>query len=463
MMKKRILPALRRAESRSGIVAADWRLVSEQSYRQERYYVKRGVEIAREVEEQRYALTLYVDHLEGEKKFRGEASISLQPSHSDAEIEAKIGQGLFAASLSKNPWFELPGPAEPKVYIPASGFASMDESARMDACAQAFYSPEGRELVAGGGGEAEAGAAGHAAAGQPRINCLELFVTKTRKSFENSRGAAFDIEGWKGYSEFIVDTDSSQGKVELFDDLSFSDPDAERLAAATDSRLAQVRDRALATPTPALNGLPLILGGREAEEIFGWFFDNASTSAIFMKASPFTLGANIQDDGSRAKIADPLDIFAEALIPGLPASSPFDPDGFPLEQVPVVEKGVLTRLVGGLRYADWLGEPRRGAYSLFSVSPGSMSMAEMRAQPHLEAAVFSDFRLESATGDFGGEIRLAYWFDGKIRRPVTGGSISGSVAELRSTMLRSKERGLAARSLCPKAVLLKGVSITGAL
>jgi hypothetical protein len=452
-MKERIVPALHRAENRSGIVAADWRLVSEQSFAQERYYVKRDVEIAREVEEQRYALTLYVDHVEGEKKFRGEASISLQPSHSDAEIEARIGQGLFAASLSKNPWFELPGPAKPKVSIPVSDFASMEESARMDACAQAFYSPEGRELVAGG----------PSAAGQPRINCLELFVTKTRKSFENSRGAAFDIEGWKGYSEFIVDTDSSQGKVELFDDLSFSDPDAERLAAATGSRLAQVRDRALAIPTPALNGLPLILGGREAEEIFGWFFDNASTSAIFMKASPFSVGANIQEDGSRTKIADPLDIFAEALIPGLPASSSFDPDGFPLEQVPVVEKGILTRLVGGLRYADWLGEPRRGAYSLFSVSPGIMSLAEMRAQPHLEAAVFSDFRLESATGDFGGEIRLAYWFDGKTRRPVTGGSISGSVAELRSTMLRSKERGLAARSLCPKAVLLKGVSITGAL
>ncbi len=260
-----------------------------------------------------------------------------------------------------------------------------------------------------------------------------------------------------------MDTDSSQGKVELFDELSFSDPDAERLAAATGSRLAQVRDRALAVPTPALNGLPLILGGREAEEIFGWFFDNASTSAIFMKASPFTLSANIQDDGSGTKIADPLDIFAEALIPGLPASSPFDPEGFPLEQVPVVEKGILKTIVGGVRYADWLSQPRRGAYSLFSVSPGIMSLAEMRAQPHLEAAVFSDFRLESATGDFGGEIRLAYWFDGKTRRPVTGGSISGSMAELRSTMLRSKERGLAARSLCPKAVLLKGVSITGAL
>jgi PmbA protein len=129
----------------------------------------------------------------------------------------------------------------------------------------------------------------------------------------------------------------------------------------------------------------------------------------------------------------------------------------------VVERGILKRLTGGIRYADWLGEPRRGSFPLFSVSEGSIGLERLRAESHLEVAKFSDFRLEPTTGDFGGEIRLAYWFDGEKRVPLTGGSISGSVAELRAAMVRSRERSLGTRSLCPAAIKLRGVSITGAL
>ena len=68
--------------------------------------------------------------------------------------------------------------------------------------------------------------------------------------------------------------------------------------------------------------------------------------------------------------------------------------------------------------------------------------------------MFSDFRLDPVTGDFGAEMRLAYWFDGERRRPVTGGSISGSVTELRSTMKRSFER----RSRHPLALPQSGCS-----
>ncbi len=447
MMKDRIERALARAEKSGGIRAADWRLVSRQVTRQERYYVKNDQELAREVEEVRHSLTVYVDGTNGDKKTRGEASISLQPSLSDQEIDSKIAQALFAASLSKNPWFDLPGPAEAKTQLPSSGFETMDETARAEACRQALFAPEKRRTE------------------PPRslINALELFVSKTRKQFINSKGARFETEEWKGYSEFYVEAEGESGGVELFDDIAFSQPDATRLEEATGARLAQVRDRAKASPTPALKDLPVILRGKEAEDFFAWFFDNASTEAIFTKASSFSLGMNLQRTDPAAEIADPLDIWAEPIIPGLPNSSPFDPDGFPLERTLVVERGILKRLTGGIRYADWLGEPRRGSFPLFSVSEGSVDLERLRAEPHLEVAKFSDFRLEPTTGDFGGEIRLAYWFDGEKRVPLTGGSISGSVAELRAAMVRSRERSLGSRSLCPAAIKLRGVSITGAL
>ena len=167
----------------------------------------------------------------------------------------------------------------------------------------------------------------------------------------------------------------------------------------------------------AMKDLPVILSGREAEEVFAWFFGNSTTGAIFTKASPFALGANVQQAEDGEKVEDPIDIWAEPFIKGLTASAAFDADGFPIERTAVIARGYLKTLVGAIRYADWLGVERKGSFPLFSVSPGSMTIADMKAKPYLEPVMFSDFRLDSVTGDFGAEIRLAYYFDGKKTGP----------------------------------------------
>ena len=447
MMKNRIIEAVAKISGAVLVKVAAWRLVETKISRQEHYFVRSRRELARSVREHTYALTLYVDSEADGKKFRGEATVTIQPSHMETEIEEKIRQGIFAASKSKNLWYDIPGPAAPKVSLPGSGFDALDEASMMESAKAALYAPE-------------------TGAGGARINSLELFVSRVEKTFINSKGHEFKAGGWKGYSEFVVEASpqvaaASQGPVELFDDIEFSDIEKERLGEATGSRLEQVRDRAEALPLPSLRNIPVILSGKEAEEVFAWFFGNASTAAIFTKASPFTLGTNVQETEKDGEVADPLDVWAEPVLAGLPASAAFDGDGFPLERTAVIEGGLLTSLVGPIRYADWLGQPRKGAFSLFSVSPGSMSLADMRASPCLEPVMFSDFRLDAVTGDFGAELRLAYWFDGQKRVPVTGGSISGSVAEFRSTMRRSSERALATQSLCPKAILIEGLSVTG--
>lgn len=444
MMVDRIKAALERAGKKSGRTAADWRIVTVETERLERYFVRRSMEQARAVDETQHTLTVYVDTESEQGKLRGEASVSIQASLTEDELDDKIGRALLAASKSKNPWFELPGPAEPSTLPTASQFQELGMDAGMELSASALFSPEA------------AGSSG--AASGARVNSLELFLSREKRSFLNSRGQAFSLAKWKGYTEFVVDCPSKGGPVELFDDLEFDRPDQERLAEATGSRLAQVADRARAIPLPRLGDIPVILVGKEAEDVFGWFFSNAQTTMVFTKASTFAVGKEVQSTLSQP--AEPLDLWAEPDLSGLPASSPFDSDGFPLERTQVIEKGVCKNLVGSIRHADWLGVERKGAFPLFSVGPGSESLASLRSGPYLEPVMFSDFRLDPVTGDFGAEIRLAYWFDGAERRPVTGGSISGSVAEFKSTMRFSAERGLATRSLCPKAVLIHGLSIT---
>ena len=461
-LNEKILAAIAtfNAEPSNTVQIADWRLVQTITEREERYFVHDAMEQARSVDTTEYSLAVYVDskeYVDSEKegkKFRGEAVVSIQDGSSPKEIADKLRLAAFAASKSKNPWFALPGQAVPKVTLPASGFENLPAQTGVAQLQDALFAPERTperksELL-----EARA-----------RINSLELFLSRERKSFLNSQGAAFSSQTWRGYSEFVLEAQSNQGPVELFDDIEFSEPDVDRLSAAIATRLVEVQDRAHAVPmhelsAAALRNIPVILRDKEAEALFAWFFSSATTSAAFSKTSTFQLGENVQKTNDAETVAEPLELWAEAFLPGLPGSSAFDADGFPLERTLVIEQGILKTLVGSIRHADWLGQPRKGNFRLFSVSPGRHSLEELRAEPYLEPVMFSDFRLDPVTGDFGAEIRLAYYFDGQKRLPVTGGSLSGSVPEVRASMLRSKERSIATRSLCPVAVKLRGVSVS---
>ncbi len=532
------------SESPVAQAIADWRLVERNIQRQERYYIVDRAEQARSIDEVVYSLTFYVDSIddvshpsaygnentpdeastnsapssekvdssEAPRRFRGEATITIFPSFSLEECVVKIRQAVFAASKSHNPWFSLPALSPLSVQVPISGFEALSFEDRVKSIRSALYSPfehmnqpKAMPIVDSLAMPKNA---------NPRINSLELFISKEQRRLLNSQGIDYSRTIWRGYSEFVVEADSpadiasnsptdssadspsnnpadspsnslsknladgSAGSsadnpystVELFDDIEFSEPDPARLAQSIGNRLIQVSDRALAKPMPKLSGIALILRGKEAEEIFSWFFENSRTEAIYSKASPFRPGANVQGGNENIEaehkgdgaIIELLDLWAEPVISGLPASAAFDSDGFPLERTLVIENGILKTLTGSVRHADWLGVPRKGAFLLFSVPGGSMSLEEMHAEPYLEPVMFSDFRLDSMTGDFGAEVRLAYYFDGKNVTPVTGGSISGSMSTMRATMRRSKETTTMSRSVCPIAVMLQGAIIAGA-
>ncbi|HQN27399.1 MAG TPA: Zn-dependent protease, partial [Mesotoga sp.] len=63
-------------------------------------------------------------------------------------------------------------------------------------------------------------------------------------------------------------------------------------------------------------------------------------------------------------------------------------------------------------------------------------------------------------GDFGGEIRLGWYFDGTKRVPVTGGSITGNLRDIESLYL-SREVELESDYLGPKSMMIEGFNIAG--
>jgi predicted Zn-dependent protease len=150
------------------------------------------------------------------------------------------------------------------------------------------------------------------------------------------------------------------------------------------------------------------------------------------------------------------------MVKGAPNGDPYDDSGFPLASVKCIDAGRVARLVASVKYAHYLGLPATGLLPLFELAPGKSTEKELRSMPHVEGASFSDFFVDSTTGDFGGEIRLAYVHRGGKRIPVTGGSITGSLTANRGEILLSRESEAKARSLSPVACLLPFVTVSPA-
>lgn len=421
--------------------ASDWRLTETVKRGAEWYLVGKDLDTARSVESTLYSLVLYVD-APGEPKTRGAYTLNLHPTADEPELAAAVDRAVRAASGMRNPWYPIPGPDSPQ---PAwneaelyGAFAGSEPEAAMAGLKAALYRHDGQDGA--------------------RVNSLEIFLSRVRTRIVNSRGLDRSYTSWKGYTEFIVNAGSGQSEVELFVDLEFSSPDADRLATAVGDSLAQARDRLAAVPTPSCEGLPVLFRGKLAAQIYAYWFEAAQAQAAFDKVSPFALGDEVGGPGG----GDVVRLTATGAIPGNPRSSPYDADGFGLKPVECIADGKLLRLSGALKYASYLGLEPAGEHPLFVLGAGAKSLAELQAMPHLEAASFSDFFVEPTTGDFGGELRLGYRVEGKKRVAVTGGSVTGRLPDNRGRILLSRE--LETHDLCrgPAACLVPSATVAKA-
>ena len=115
-----------------------------------------------------------------------------------------------------------------------------------------------------------------------------------------------------------------------------------------------------------------------------------------------------------------------------------------------------------MRFSRYLGVEPTGFFGSANVAPGSMSVEDMKKDPYLWVVNFSDFQLDDFTGHFGGEIRLAFLYDGEKVTPVTGGSINGSIIDSQTNMHFSKEIQRSANFTGPYAMCFEDVPVAGA-
>lgn len=421
----------------------DYRITETVKSGAEWYFVGRELDTARSVETRIHSLTVYVDGTDADgAKTRGAYSTTIPPTAAGGEVSAAVARAARAASGMRNPWYPVPGPGRPAGTLARSRFEGKPLPESLDALRASVYARE----------------AGRSA----KINSLELYLARKEARVVNSRGLDVSWNWFSGYAEFIVNAAApGREEVELFGDIEFSEPDHDRIAGAVGTLLRQAEDRLAAVPTPPADGLPVLFRGEEAAKIYGYWFEQAKALAAYEKTAAFSLGDDLCA-GAGAGGGDLVELVAVPELAGNAWSRPYDADGVALEPVRCVQGGLLSALVGPLKYTAYLDLPATGDLPLFELGAGTAGLAELEAAPHLEASSFSDFFVDETTGDFGGELRLGYLVRDGERLPVRGGSVTGNLAENRGLVRLSRELGLHSSCRGPAACLVPKASITPA-
>ena len=285
------------------------------------------------------------------------------------------------------------------------------------------------------------------------INSTEIFVSNFTEEFINSKGVDHVADSFKIEVECIPTWSNKKEEFELYKFYESGKADYARITEEIDEilNLAKARSKALTLKDVSLpKDLPVLVKGDMQEYIVRNIARNLNYQSFFMHENHYEKGDAVSET--------PFDLTMKAVIPGCSASRKFDSHGTVLKPVKLLEKGKAKNTYGDIQFGYYLGEKKIS---------GNLPVCELKAegvpymkQPHLIIENFSSPQLESDSGYWGGEVRLARFFDGKKYIPLTGFSIAGSLYEDLKQVKFSKEDTVTKRYKGPKYMIFKGVEIS---
>lgn len=407
-----------------------WNLREDTVSSAELFFIRRRLDMRRMKETVKYPVTVYRPFQKDGKDMLGFSEVTLLPTQSRDEMLAALKDTYFAASFVANPAFPLPEKTvSPEVVLESDLNRLPVEQAAMD-MAEALF------------------AADHN--GASFINSAEFFATRTTRRILTSWGTDVGYTKCGVRGEFVVQCKEPED-VETYHSFAYDSLDKASLTALAETALSQVSDRAAAQKSLASGRYDLILSGDNLAKVLDYYVSRTQVGMVYPGYSTWKVGSNVQEhmDGG------------ERLNMTLHATVPFSVDGIPMSDRKLLEDGKVCVVHGGVRLSAYLGVPPTGEYAAFCCENGTKPFAALKEKPYLYPVCFSDFQMDAMTGHFGGEIRLAYYFDGSKMHIVTGGSVNGSIADCAGQLVFSRERYDSESYHGPLAVRIPGVKVAG--
>jgi len=418
--------------------ADGWKFSFAQTEGVEGYYIQDKLEMIRNKNFTELNLTIYKDFEKDGKRFRGSMGIELFPTMTDKEIDEKIKLAIVGSLSVKNKWYPLVKNTDKYLSLKQPTY-ELDKKNIFD-----WINIIGKDLFS---------------YNLPGIilNATEIFISKTNSTFMNSEGVKFSQVKYSGLIELVTTSTGISGEeIELFDLFEFSDYSKEWLKNKVKTQIESTLDRTSAIQLPVLTDIPVILKRSAVREFFSYFYQKASARTIFEGMSNYKEEKTIQTGEG-----DPLSMTIIPFLKGSYLNNIIDSDGVISEAVNIINKGKVTGILADLQFGTYLDKEITGKCHNIKVEPGSMKESDYKKAHYLEAVEFSDFSMNGITGDFGSEIRLAYYFDGTKKIAVTGGSITGKISSVMDSIRLSEKIITDGAYKGPEFIYLKGVSISG--
>lgn len=410
--------------------AADaWEVVDKVTEAWEFYFIKHELDQNRVRDVEHIKLSVYKKLEDG--KLLGCATEEVPPTATDEEIKKTIDALCERASFVKNPYYELnkkPVTVEKRDFDPKE-----TAKAYIEAMQQI---PE---------------------TSSADINSYEIFAEKITRRYVNSEGIDVTETYPKSTVEVVVNARNDEHEIELYRMYNAGTCDKDNLKKEIEETLRYGKDRLDTKPTPALEKSTVIMSTSDVTKLFEWIGFKMYVSMKYRGYSDWELGKEIIPGATGDKIS--LKLRKE--LPNSSMNVQVDNQGAAVRDMDVVKDNVAVSFWGDRQFSYYLGIEDSFNGGNYEIPGGEKTEAELRCGKYLEPVEFSDFSVDPITGDFAGEIRLAYYHDGENVTPVSGGSVSGNLNEVLKTVELSKESRQYDNYLVPAVTRLENCTIAG--
>ncbi len=396
----------------------------------ELFLIRRTLDAKRTKSVRKYEVVVYRDFEKDGARMRGSSLAYIFPSMEKEEIARTLRDAYYAASFVCNPYFELPDKATGDGNSESGLLSSMSLEKSAEEAARSLYSAKESEKTF--------------------INSAEIFSCCVKNRICSSNGTDVRYTKHSLSGEFVVQCTENED-VEFYSQFEYDDLDIGALAEKAQDALSAVRARSNAERCLKSGKYTVIIDKEHLAKLLSYYLNRANAANIYAKYSDYKIGEPVQGDSVSGRLLN-IDVCP---------SAPYSDEGIPMEERALIKDGKLLMIHGNTRFCRYLGETPKGTYKKIRLDSDGVSLDDMKKEPYLYVVKFSDFSMDKLSGHFGGEIRLAYLFDGNETHIITGGSINGLITDAQKDFEFSTEKYRDSKYEGPLAVRIRDINVAG--
>lgn len=425
-MLEQLLKVLRESD------ATDYQINMTKTRSHEFFFVRHELEMNRAKDVTHYLVQVF--KASEDQKYVGDATFEVPAQCDEEEMKALVQKGVYAASFVKNPYYKLMSAVEPVTEHHVDGDALT--------VAQNFVEVM-RDLPE---------------TATEDVNSYEIFVNEVEKHIMNSQGVDVTYSYLDSMLEVVINARHENHEIELYRNYRSGTCDKDYIKEQLLKTMQIGKDKCFAKDTRPLKDVDVVFTSADAVSLFRYYADLTMSGYKYQQMSQYEIGKAITEE---TITGDMITLHGVAQLENSNRNYPYDADGTKVEDCCLIEKNVPQNFWGSYRFSQYLGMEHRSQLYNFVVDGGTHSVSELCSGTYLEVVEFSDFQVDAMTGEFAGEIRLAYYHDGNTVQSFSGGSISGNMQKVQSNIRLSKEQTQYNNYLIPSVVRMSGVNITG--